>query len=278
MKLLCQEIDPKLLTTQELNYLSQFVDKDLDLQTIWQLMDQAWEECGAGYTEAQIKAVDVFYEHPVWLLNGIFTECDPASQQHREGIAEWIAESEPNLVADFGGGYGSLVRKIANYSPNTKVQIVEPYPSKLATHLARPYPNIEYVSKLPNNADVVIAQDVLEHLPDPLSIFSKLLEAAKIDGYILTANCFRPVIKCHLPETFHFRYSFQLIAPNLGCNYIGKLPKVPHVEIYRKTAHDSNWSKARTLESLSRLAFPILEITKPIFKPLLKLKRKLNQK
>ncbi|AFZ49072.1 class I SAM-dependent methyltransferase [Dactylococcopsis salina] len=273
MKILCQEIDANFLSPEEISYFNQFANQDLDLQEIWQLMDQAWDEVGAGYTPAETEAVGIFYDHPVWLLNGIFTECDPTSAQHRENIAKWIATLQPDLVADFGGGYGSLGRKIADLCPKTEVKIVEPHPRELAKHLAKQYSNLEYTPKLPQNADIVIAQDVLEHIPDPLDVFGELLKATKVGGRVITANCFRPVIKCHLPETFHFRYSFKWIAPKLGCNYKGTVPSVRHAEVFRKTDQKVRWSQARRLEKLSRFMFPIIETTKPVLKAVRSLKR-----
>ncbi|MCS6791352.1 MAG: class I SAM-dependent methyltransferase [Oscillatoriaceae bacterium SKW80] len=233
IKILEQDVNTEHLNHDELLYLNQFVDqKTLSLEELWQLMAQAWENLGAGYTENHQEAVAKFYASPVWLLNGIFTEWDPQSKQHREKIAEWVANIRPNLVVDFGGGYGSLGRKIAANCPNTDVKIVEPYPRKAALALAEQYTNLEYVAQLPKNIDVLIAQDVLEHVLDPLATFYTLLEAVRVGGYVITANCFYPVIKCHLPVNFHFRYTFALIVTQLGCDYLGTLPGVNHAQIF----------------------------------------------
>ena len=267
MRILCQDIDSQILDLQELNYLSSFCGKDLKIEDIWKLMDEEWDNCSAGYRQDDEVAVSLFYASPVWLLNGIFTECDFLSNQHRESISQWVAKIEPHLVVDFGGGYGSLARKIAATCLKAEVKIVEPYPNKIAKHLAEPYKNLEYIPKLPESADVMVAQDVLEHVSDPLNVFSQLLDSTKVGGYVITANCFYPVMKCHLPHVFHFRYSFRFIAPMLGCDYIGTLPDANHVQIFRKNDRKKKWRQTRIFEKMSYFIFPIFEVSKSILKP-----------
>jgi len=266
MRVLCQDIDSQILDLQELNYLSCFSGKNLKVEDVWKLMDETWDYCSAGYRQDDELAVSLFYASPVWLLNGIFTECDSLSKQHRESISQWVAKIEPHLVVDFGGGYGSLARKIAETCLKSEVKIVEPYPKKIAKHLAEPYKNLEYISKLPESADIIVAQDVLEHVSDPLNVFSQLLDSTKVGGYVIVANCFYPVMKCHLPHVFHFRYSFRFIAPMLGCDYIGTLPGANHVQIFRKNGRKKNWRQTRIFEKMSYFIFPICEVSKYILK------------
>jgi hypothetical protein len=35
-------------------------------------------------------------------------------------------------------------------------------------------------------------------------------------GHYLIANCFFPVIRCHLPQTFHFRHSWDAALKAMG--------------------------------------------------------------
>ena len=249
MRILCLDIPGDVLSEKELQYLQQYREENLDVKKIWHLMDLEWDRCGAGYGNDRSEAINKFYDSPVWLLNGIFTECDPESAQHRELIADWVATQKPNLVVDFGGGYGALARKIAQRCPNTKVVIVEPHPTALAKKLAKAYENLGFATSLPENVDLIIAQDVLEHVPDPLAVYNKLLQSTRENGLLVTANCFYPVIKCHLPSTFHFRYSFHLIAPLLGCKYIGNVPSVNHAQVFEKIkSKKTNWKKIRLIE------------------------------
>lgn len=277
IKILDQDVNSDHLNHDELLYLNQFVgQKTLSLENLWQLMDHTWENLGAGYTENHQEAVAKFYASPVWLLNGIFTEWDPQSKQDREKITEWVANIRPNLVVDFGGGYGSLGRKIAANCPNTDVKIVEPYPRKAAKALAEQYINLEYVAQLPKNIDVLIAQDVLEHVLDPLASFYTLLEVVQVGGYVITANCFYPVIKCHLPINFHFRYTFALIVKQLGCDYLGTIPGVNHAQIFRKNNIKSNFYSLRQLEKISKIIFPMIEASKPLLIPVWRLLKNLK--
>ena len=117
-------------------YLRGFVGRKLTLQEMWTLMDQEWDRCGTAFGLGSERALSAFYSSPVWLLNGLFTDCDPESVSHGDSMSEWISSLTPGLIADYGGGYGSLGRKIAMRLPLSQVLIVEPYPRKEAVRLA----------------------------------------------------------------------------------------------------------------------------------------------
>ena len=258
MNIMGTELPSGSLSDSEFKFL-QLHSESLDLEKLWQLMDAEWERCHSKPATREADAVGEFYESPVWLLNGLFTEVDPESVRHRESIARWVGSQNPRLVADFGGGFGSLARKIAARTPRAVVQVIEPHPTGAAKALADDFVNLSYVPDLPRDADVVIAQDVLEHVVDPLRVFCDLLDATRDGGAVITANCFHPVIACHLPETFHFRYSFKFIAPLLGCRFRGHVPGVRHAQIFTKVGRGMDLSRVRKLESASRMAFPVLE-------------------
>lgn len=139
---MCLDVPENALNTEEYQYLQRHVEDRLDIEKIWHLMDIEWDRCDAGYSHDKLKAVRKFYESPVWLLNGIFTECDSESVRHRDLIADWVAVQQPTLIVDFGGGYGSLARKIAQRCPDAKVVIVEPHPTELAKRHAFDYTNL----------------------------------------------------------------------------------------------------------------------------------------
>jgi len=272
MHILCMDVPEQALSSDELAYLSQFQGRDLHLAEIWELMDRAWESAGAGYAVSDKEALSKFYASPVWLLNGIFTEYDTESKHHRDDIANWLAERTFDVIFDYGGGYGSLARKIATLCPDTQVHVVEPFPRKLAQGLSGDFPNLTFVPTMSGNADCIIAQDVLEHISDPLDVFGQLLDHVKVGGYVITANCFYPVIKCHLPQTFHFRYTFRHIVPSLGCRYVGTIPGVRHAQIFQKADTEPDWDKARRQERLSKraalLLHPVVEPGKALVRPL----------
>lgn len=260
MRILSIDIPEQELSEDELSYLSRFEGKDINLKGMCKLIDLAWEDVGAGYVGDGMKALSTFYASPVWLLNGIFSEADPESKRIRDFMASWLAERALDVVVDYGGGYGSLARKVAALCPDTQVQIVEPFPRKLAKDLSKNFPNLAFVPAMPQNADCIIAQDVLEHITDPLETFGQLLDHVKVGGYVITANCFYPVIKCHFPQTFHFRYTFRHIAPTLGCRYVGTVPGVRYAQIFQKTDTKPDWNKARRHERLSKRFSPLLNI------------------
>lgn len=259
MKISCVDVDDEYLSSVERDFLMGYEIGPFECEEIWRLMDHIWVQCGCEDSNMSSDNIARFYSHPIWLLNGVFTECNHESKLHREFISKWIHKLHPSLIVDFGGGFGSLGRKIAAYCPDSIVKIIEPYPSCLAIGLSQSIPNLSYAPELPGNSDVVISQDVLEHVVDPLKVFSELLQATKVGGYLVTANCFHPVMKCHLPEVLHYRYTFRFVVAPLGCNYVGTIPGVQHAQIFRRNSKSPNWARARNLERVSKLIFPVLE-------------------
>jgi 2-polyprenyl-6-hydroxyphenyl methylase/3-demethylubiquinone-9 3-methyltransferase len=116
-----------------------------------------------------------------------------------------------------------------------------------------------------------MSTDVLEHVPDPLKDFSKMIESVKIDGYLVIANAFFPMIKCHLPQNFHFRYTFNQLAKMMGLEVVGIL-EGSHATIFKRVEYvEINWSKVRFYEKISQISFPLIEILKPVLKPIKRL-------
>lgn len=81
---------------------------------------------------------------------------------------------------------------------------------------------------------MLVSTDVLEHIDDVLGTFETMLDSIKIGGEALIGNCFYPVIKCHLPKHFHYRYSFKYVAMTLGLKYGGVIDGAEYVQIYTK--------------------------------------------
>lgn len=179
-----------------------------DLSGMWRLMDDAWHFHKCDQTVMD-ERVSKFYDHPVWLLNGLFIEQHAESLKHREEFTNYVSSKNPKRVADFGGGYGTLARMIGIRCPDTEVHIIEPHPHPIAVALAEKTPNVRYVRELSGEYDVLIATDVFEHVPDPLALVERTAAHLRVGGSYLIANCFWPVILCHLPSTFHFRWSWD---------------------------------------------------------------------
>ena len=102
--------------------------------------------------------------------------------------------------------------------------------------------NVHFIPNITEQYDCLIATDVLEHVPNPIEIFVRMIHCVKPNGYLLIANNFYPVIKCHLPRTFHLRYTFDIIAKNMGLKNCGIL-QGSHATIYKTSEYEPNINK-----------------------------------
>ena len=97
---------------------------------------------------------------------------------------------------------------------------------------------------------------MLEHIQDPLKLLVVMTEAVRLDGYLLIANCFEPVILCHLPTTFHLKYSFDYICESLGLQRVDCID-LPYGALYQKVSNANlSEAKLRRLERWSRRFYP----------------------
>jgi 2-polyprenyl-3-methyl-5-hydroxy-6-metoxy-1,4-benzoquinol methylase len=236
---------------------------ELDLPELWRLMDDVWDAMGCDGEMPDWDLIASYYRHPVWLLNGLFVEADPLSMQHRRAIAGWIAGEAITRVLDFGGGFGTLASLIADTSEHVWVDILEPHPPRIGLERASQRARVGFVSSLHAERepyDCLVSTDVLEHVADPLKLLREMRDVVRPDGYLLLANNFHPVIKCHLPRHFHLRATFELFALALGLARIGRVPDT-HAVIYRKLRSPVQVPDAtlRRLERLSRVGFPVLD-------------------
>ena len=185
------------------------------LENLWKIMDEIWDEFNCDPKNLDYR-VESFYRHPVWLLNGLFTDQHKLSISNREVFTKWVYDKKPKRVADYGGGFGSLARLIAKSCVDTQVEVIEPHPHELAFENAKYYKNLSYKKKLEGEYDIIIATDVFEHVQDPLGLAAETSKFLKKNGYYLIANCFQPVIKCHLPQSYHLHHTFEkaLVAMN----------------------------------------------------------------
>ena len=242
-----------------------------DLEQMWYLMDLIWDDYGCNNKNLNWEDIGKFYFHPVWLLNGLFIEQHDVSMGHRHAISDWIIQNSFKNVVDYGGGFGTLARLVAQKNKNIKMNIYEPHPSEFGLKWVAEFENIHIIGKLESGYDCLMSTDVLEHVPDPLKDFAEMVKSVTMDGYLVIANCFYPVIACHLPQDFHFRYSFNQFAKMMGLEVVGIL-EGSHATIFKKVEEvEPNWKKIRFYEKLSRIAFPIIEILKPILRPIKRL-------
>lgn len=228
---------------------------------VWKEMDRVWLSYGLdNQAPLEGQPIGAFYQHPVWLMNGLFTQLDPVSAEHRKSIACYLKSKGAYMVADFGGGFGELALTMTRQAPCFSVTIIEPYPSQAGLERIRDNKAIRFSDRIEEDAfEAIIAQDVLEHVEDPVKLASELAMGVKLGQYVVFANCFRPVILCHLPAAFHLRHTFPWVMRAMGLEYVGRVPGAEHAQVFRRTG-DVNLGRARAAEYLSRLANPMINV------------------
>jgi 2-polyprenyl-3-methyl-5-hydroxy-6-metoxy-1,4-benzoquinol methylase len=246
-------------------YLNRFgYGHNLSIQELWSEMDRIWCDLGLdNHSPLAGQAVGEFYSHPVWILNGLFASIDPESVGHRESIAKYIGDlgQDASLIADFGGGSGVLAKTIAQRSGNVReIDIIEPYPFEYFRALYSDDKKIKYVPEFSHDDyDMVIAQDVLEHVDDPIEIAVDCLSAVRTGGLVVFANCFYPVIMCHLPGTFFLRHTFRYVLSVPGVEFVGTVKGAEHALIFKKTG-DVDVPSMRGKERFAKRIGPFLNV------------------
>ena len=230
------------------------------LEQLWGGMDRIWDDLGCDNRKIAPEKLKQFYGHPIWLLNGLFIEQHALSIEHREGFARWVASRNPRRVADFGGGYGTLARLIASECRGAEIHVIEPHPHAAALKKSACYSNLTFKSNFVGQYDVIIATDVFEHIQDPIAAVEKTSMHLKRGGCYVIANCFYPVIKCHLPHLFHFRHTWDYVMASMN---LKRVETVVYGAAYLKT-RDVNATTARCVEAMSKIAFPVVQRVKAI--------------
>ena len=65
------------LTLAEKDYLNKIFKRFNgfpNLEQIWRLIDEVWTELGCDQYKMDDEKIILFYQHPVWILNGFFIE------------------------------------------------------------------------------------------------------------------------------------------------------------------------------------------------------------
>lgn len=246
-----------MLSSEAIEYIEELPSELPSVEWMWSEMDRIWDQLGLNNRRRNDpEIIAAFYTHPIWLINGIFVSRNPESIQHRSAISKYLADREAVQVADYGGGGGALASMIVECNPNARVKIIDPYLSELTLSQFALDTRIEIVSELDQEYDAIIAQDVLEHVDDPVGTAYLIARQLGEGGVAIFANCFYPVIKCHLPSTFHLRYTFNWIMRSLGLTYIESLAEANHVMVFEKTGSLSI-ENARRSEFISKTIGPL---------------------
>lgn len=220
------------------SYLSGFGEiSSIRREVLLDEIDRVWHDLeldNSRRLSAQQEKVTAFYSHEVWILNGLFSELDPVSREHRVAIAEFIANLPVLKVADYGGGSGTLARFIAERKLGIDVDIIEPFPAQIFKMKAENFRNVTFLSELNQQYDLLVAQDVLEHVDDPIDLALTLIASVKINGYLVFANRFYPDISCHLPSTFYLRHQFKRVMKFAGLEFLTAIPGAKHALVFKK--------------------------------------------
>jgi 2-polyprenyl-6-hydroxyphenyl methylase/3-demethylubiquinone-9 3-methyltransferase len=256
-----EAVPREVFSAGELRYLEPLVGRPLpELASVWSEMDRVWDSYGLNNALPLTgQNVARFYSHPVWTMNAFFTAAHPDSIKHRESIARYVSAYGSGRIADYGGGGGELARRISALCPDAEIEIIEPFPSALGKHRVSRLKNVSFSNKLDGKYDLIIAQDVLEHVDDPIAVAQEIYAALEENGVAVFANCFFPFIKCHLPHTFHLRQTFGLIMGLGGLELQGVVQGAEHAQIFRKQLDKNRFPLSVFLaERLSRNAGWIL--------------------
>jgi 2-polyprenyl-6-hydroxyphenyl methylase/3-demethylubiquinone-9 3-methyltransferase len=252
MNLWGQDLPDELLTVAERDELARWdASMPPPVEDIWRRMDDAW-----GSANHDAASIDAFYRHPIWLVNGVFTAADAISRGHRQAIAAWIAGHQCRRIADVGGGLGELARIVAQQSDSVEVDIVEPFAHPIARARCAQTRGVRYVDALVGDYDAVIAQDVLEHVDDPVALALEVTGAIRPGGFAIFANCFFPVIRCHLPQTFHLRHTFRWVVAPLGITYVERIAGAEHALAFRRDKDVPDLAAVRCREKVSQFLGP----------------------
>jgi SAM-dependent methyltransferase len=227
------------------NYLKKFhYGKNLSKIDLTSEIDKVWDSYNIrNYLD--YNKIKLFYNHPVWILNGLFSKNNINSVNHREAISKYICslKNKKLNIADFGGGSGYLASILAKNLKDLKsIDIIEPFPSNYFRKKIN-NPRIFFKKKLKKNYyDIIILQTVLEHVHNPIDTALECINALKIDGHIFFGSDFYPIEKCHLKENFYLRHTFNFIIRNSSLEYKGRVPDCNYMEIfYKNSKYSSNF-------------------------------------
>jgi len=177
---------------------------------------------------------------------------------HRKSIAEYFKDKKRLIILDYGGGFGTLAKEIANQAPLSKIDIYEPYASKYAYENIKDFKNINIVSNLKEDYyDAVVNTDILEHVEKPIELIEIYNKCLKRSGILISHWNFTPCIKCHLPKHFHFQYTFNRIVPLLGFTKEIKNDRHGHYFNKIKNVKIENIDKAYKREKYSKIIYPL---------------------
>ena len=92
-----------LKKSKEWNKLRKYLEgfnefKSPNINDIWRISDQVWDDMGLDNKDYNLEQLGKYYSHPVFFLNGLFTEFDQESMSHRKSIAGFF-KNKKNIIS-----------------------------------------------------------------------------------------------------------------------------------------------------------------------------------
>jgi len=177
---------------------------------------------------------------------------DPRSSHQQ--INTLLRARKPGLTLDVGAAQGILGELLQG--SGLVVDGVEP--TAEWAEMARPfyrnfYPTTVEGAQLPDGTyDAVVCADVLEHLPDPLTVLKQLRRAAKPDALFVIS----------LPNIAHFSIRLMLLAGRFPKMERGILDKTHLQFLTKDTATDLLKSAGLKVEKVTATGVPLEQIWK----------------
>jgi hypothetical protein len=81
-----------------------------------------------------------------------------------------------------------------------------PYPSLIGKARIRNVKQVRFQNALKETYDLIIAQDVLEHVENPIELATTIVHGLRVGGYAIFANCFirdQMSLAVHIPLAPH---------------------------------------------------------------------------
>jgi len=263
-----------LVSNKDKDYLLSLPKNLPNNQWVNDEIDRVWDSLKLNNKKSLLEQdIGSFYNHPVWIMNGLFSEADPLSKNHRINIAKFLNKNNVKKIADYGGGSGVFASTVASQNSSIHIDIVEPYALEFFKLKMINYTLINFVNDFAtNNYDAAISQDVLEHIEDPIETAFKIASSVKEGGLIIFADCYYPVIKCHLPSKFYLRHTFKFIMKKMGLTYVCRVPNAEHALVFKRKQNlnlDDALSDLKTIKFLGRflnLIWPFASKLKNMFR------------
>lgn len=259
-------VDPRL--NSALDYLTEKErEHGITHSRLLQLLDIAWHEVARGSNPPTVTEdfLNTYYRHPIWLINGLFSDSDSDTVSDRLAAIRMTAHVKPKRLLDFGGGYGTGCRLAAQTLSEIEeihlLDVGEDHHAALS-HL-KDYPQVKIVAKPEPPYDAVISTEVFEHLTDPVGSAHYIHSLLRPGGALAASWSFAPGIECHLPRNFHLARSMVTILRSLGFGFYGFERRGSTVcGFVRSNAHsEAALTRARYLERLSRFCIPLDRIS-----------------